>query len=143
MIKFVRTHEYAQIPKYQSEGAVGFDFHSCEEVFIRPFEFAVIPFGLQCEWTGSYELQIRGRSSGYRRGIVVPHGVGTVDPDYRGDLSLPVYNGTNSPIFIGIGERVAQGVLVPSYQTQIIEVDVSELSETSRGSGGFGSTGKH
>lgn len=143
MIKFVRTHKYAQIPQYQSEQAVGFDFHSCEEVFIPSYSFGIIPFGLACEWEGDFELQIRGRSSNYRRGIIIPHGVGTVDPDYRGDLSLPVYNGNNSPLFIGIGERVAQGILVPTYRTEIIEVEEGELSETIRGSGGFGSTGRH
>lgn len=143
MIKFSRTNDNATIPSYHTKAAVGFDFAASEDTFIPAWTTVMVPLGLKCEFSNDLELQIRGRSSNAKRNIIIPHGVGTVDPDYRGELSVPLFNASNHPLFISTGERIAQGVLSPIARQDIQEVDASELSTTSRGEGGFGSTGTH
>lgn len=141
-VKFVLDHDYAVLPEYKTEGAAGFDFYSVEDVVIQPGQIKQVALGLKCEVESGYELQIRCRSSLGRNGLILPHGIGTVDCDYRGPLSVPVANISNGTQFISIGDRVAQGVVAPAIQANIIEVEENELSETSRGQGGFGSTGR-
>lgn len=141
-VKFCLTHDYAALPEYKTEGAAGFDFVAVEEVVIQPGEIKHIPIGLKCEVSQGYELQIRGRSSVGTSGLILPHGIGTVDCDYRGDISVPLANISDGVHFIEIGQRIAQGVIAPAIQVDIIEVGENELSKTSRGSGGFGSTGR-
>lgn len=140
-IKFKKIHPNALVPYYGSEYAAGFDFKSVEEVTINPGEIKLVKFGLQVEFPEGFELQIRPRSGlALKHGITVLNSPGTVDADYRGELGVILINHSKVSFSIGIGDRIAQGVFA-KFEKVNYEV-VEELSETERGSGGFGSTGK-
>jgi dUTP pyrophosphatase len=137
----------AVIPKYATLGAAGFDLVSTEYVKILPGETKLVKTGLSIEVPGGYELQIRPRSgNSLKTNLVVANAPGTVDSDYRGEICVIVYGRPNfsytNEEFLEIkkGDRIAQGVIAPIEQVEFEEV--TELSETQRGSGGFGSTGK-
>lgn len=128
-------------PQYQTEGSAGFDlvayFGPQHRLEIRPGETSVVPTGLRMEIPDGYEMQIRPRSGLARSGLVAAFG--TVDSDYRGEVAVLLHN--NSDVFMSIedGDRIAQGVLAPVTRAQF--EFVNEVSQTARGSGGFGSTG--
>lgn len=131
----------AIIPQYQSQDAAGFDLHSIEDYTIQPAERALIKTGVSIALERGYELQIRPRSGlAFKHGITVLNTPGTVDSDYRGEIMVLLINHSNDEFIIQKGERIAQGVINAIIQAQFEEV--SELSETVRGTGGFGSTGK-
>jgi len=134
------------IPQYETEGAVGLDIQSYVDYDLYPNEQAIISTGLKLQMPQSIpdakmELQIRPRSGlAAKYGITVVNTPGTIDPDYRGEIKIILKN-TGSNLFkIKKGDRIAQGVfnLVP----RIICKETDELTETDRGEGGFGSTGK-
>lgn len=131
----------AIIPQYQSKDAAGFDLHSIENYTIQPNERVLIKTGLSMAIDSGYELQIRPRSGlAYKNGITVLNAPGTIDSDYRGEIMVLLINHSNDEFIIKVGERIAQGVINAIIQTSFIEVE--NLDETKRGSGGFGSTGK-
>lgn len=131
----------AIIPAYQSEDAAGFDLHSIEDYTIQPAERVLIKTGVSIALERGYELQIRPRSGlAFKHGITVLNTPGTVDSDYRGEIMVLLINHSNDEFVIQKGERIAQGVVNAIIQAQFEEV--SELSTTVRGTGGFGSTGK-
>jgi len=131
----------AIIPQYQSKDAAGFDLHSIENYTIQPNERVLIKTGLSMAIDSGYELQIRPRSGlAYKNGITVLNAPGTIDSDYRGEIMVLLINHSNDEFIIKVGERIAQGVINAIIQTSFIEV--KNLDETKRGSGGFGSTGK-
>ena len=131
----------AIIPKYQSKEAAGFDLHSIEDYTIQSNERVLIKTGISLALELGYELQIRPRSGlAYKNGITVLNSPGTVDSDYRGEIMVLLINHSNDEFIIKVGERIAQGVINEIIQADFIEVD--NLDETSRGTGGFGSTGK-
>ena len=110
-------------------------------LIIPPMGRLLIPTGLYFELPESYELQIRSRS-----GLAVKHGIGvltgTVDNAYRGEVHVLLINLGDEPFRIENGDRIAQGVLVPRLSTEFGRLEkINEISETKRGSGGFGSTG--
>ncbi len=112
-----------------------------EGITLQPLERKLIPTGLKIELEHGYEAQIRPRSGlSIKHGISLINCVGTVDEDYRGEVCVPVVNLSNEAYTIQPDERIAQMVIARVEQAKI-EV-VTELSETSRGEGGFGSTGK-
>jgi len=140
ILKVKRLNNEAKIPAYQSEEAAGFDLHSIEDVVINPGERKLIGTGLAFEIEKGYEVQIRPRSGlAFKHGITVLNSPGTIDSDYRGEIKVLLINLGNEKFEIKKGDRIAQAVIAPVIQAEIIEVD--SLSDTKRGAGGFGSTG--
>ena len=141
VLKIKKLNKNAVVPAYQTKEAAGFDLHSIEDVIINPGERKLISTGLAFEIEKGYEVQIRPRSGlAYKHGITVLNSPGTIDSDYRGEIKVLLVNFGNEEFEIKVGERIAQAVVAPVIQAEIIEVE--ELSDTERGSGGFGSTGK-
>lgn len=143
-VKIKKLHPDAVIPQYASEGASGFDLVAVEDVEVWPGETVKVRTGLAFEIPEGYELQIRPRSGiSTKTKIRIPNSPGTVDADYRGEVLVLIENTTdettNALFQIRKGDRIAQGVIVPVVRAEFEEVE--ELSETKRGSGGFGSTG--
>ncbi|MFM6927565.1 MAG: dUTP diphosphatase [Bdellovibrio sp.] len=132
-----------ELPAYQSAGASGVDVRAqlVGPVVLNPGERAMIPTGLSFEIPLGYEIQARPRSGwAAKSGLTVLNTPGTIDADYRGEVKIIVINLGNEPVTINDQERCAQLVIAPVYQAQF-EL-VSDLSETERGAGGFGSTGR-
>jgi len=142
-IHIVRLHPEAMLPEYQTEGAAGADLHAClsEPLTLAPMERHVIPTGLAMAIPRGYEVQIRARSGlSLHHGITMVNGVGTIDADYRGEVGVLVINLGQEPFTIEPGMRIAQ-MVVAQYE-KITWRQVSELDETDRGTGGYGSSGK-
>ena len=140
-LKIKKLTPDAIIPAYQTELAAGFDLHSVEDYVLRKGERKLIKTGLAFEIEEGYEVQIRPRSGlAFKHGITVLNTPGTIDADYRGEIMVLLINLGEDDFEIKKGERIAQAVIAPVIQAEFVEVD--ELSETKRGKGGFGSTGK-
>ena len=143
ILKIQRLEHNKILPEYKTEGASGMDLCAAiaEPVVLKPLERKLIPTGLKIELEKGYEAQIRPRSGmSIKHGITLINCVGTIDEDYRGELCVPVVNLSNEEYAIQPDERIAQMVIAKTEHAKI-EV-VTELSETDRGEGGFGSTGK-
>ncbi len=133
------------LPAYQSSGAAGLDLLAAvpeqTPLILPPGKSALVPTGLTIALPSGYEAQIRPRSGlAARHGITVLNAPGTVDADYRGEVSVLLINHGDAPFAIRRGERIAQMVIAPVAQAQLVAVD--QLSTTDRGSGGYGSTGR-
>ena len=131
------------LPEYKTEGAAGMDLCAAisEPLELKPLERTLIPTGLKIELEQGYEAQIRPRSGmSIKHGITLINCVGTIDEDYRGEVCVPVVNISNEAYTIQPQERIAQ-MVISKYEQAKIEV-VTQLTETIRGEGGFGSTGK-
>lgn len=142
VLKFQKLDNRVQIPQYQTSGSSGMDLCAFleEDVILKPMERKLIPTGLKMEIPIGYEAQVRPRSGlSIKNGITLINCIGTVDADYRGELKVPLVNLGQEEFVIKNGDRIAQMVIMPIVQPQI-EV-VSELSQTQRQEGGFGSTG--
>ena len=140
-LKIKKLNPDAIIPAYQTPLAAGFDLHSIEDCILRPNERKLIKTGLAFEIENGYEIQIRPRSGlAFKHGITVLNSPGTIDADYRGEIMVLLINLGSEDFEIKKGDRIAQAVIAPVIQAEFIEVN--ELSETKRGKGGFGSTGK-
>ena len=130
------------MPSYQTEASAGMDLRAQleEPVRLGPLERAVVGTGLYIELPVGFEAQIRPRSGlAAKQGISVLNSPGTIDADYRGEIGVILVNLSNEPVTVNHGERIAQMVISKHEQAEWIEVD--QLEETTRGSGGFGSTG--
>lgn len=125
------------LPQYKTAGAVGIDLCSAETIVLGKFATHRVKTGVAIELLPGYEAQIRPRSSTSADGVLIH--LGTIDTDYRGELLVIVTN-NDTLLRIERGDRIAQLVIAPVAHCDIIEVD--KLSETGRGIGGFGSTGK-
>lgn len=131
------------LPEYKTEGAAGMDLCAAIEtpVLLKPLERTLIPTGIKIELENGYEAQIRPRSGlSIKHGITLINCVGTIDEDYRGEVCVPVVNLSNKSYTIMPDERIAQ-MIISKVERAIVKVSVV-LSETERGTGGFGSTGK-
>ena len=131
------------IPEYKTEGAAGMDLCAAIErpITLRPLERTLIPTGIKIELEHGYEAQIRPRSGlSIKHGITLINCVGTIDEDYRGEVCVPIVNLSNETYTIQPDERIAQMVIARVEQANI--QIVLNLTETARGAGGFGSTGK-
>ncbi|MBX3722336.1 MAG: dUTP diphosphatase [Turneriella sp.] len=141
-IKFRRIQQEAALPARQSEHAAGYDVHAClaADITIARGKITPVPTGLSVEIPPGYHISIRARS-----GMAVKHGLtpintpGTIDADYRGEIFVPLINLGPADYTIKHGDRIAQLLLEKTYT---IEWQEAELSETTRGEGKFGSTGK-
>ncbi len=131
------------LPAYQSDGASGMDLYAAidKPIVIGPGKTEIIPNGVSVEIPEGYEGQIRGRSGlAFKHGVCTLGGVGTVDNDYRGPLNTCLYNASGLTFNVMPGDRIAQLVICRVERVTVVEVD--ELSETARGEGGMGSTGR-
>ncbi|AUN98179.1 dUTP diphosphatase [Bacteriovorax stolpii] len=134
------------LPSYETTGAAGADVRASlgngEKLLIKPGERVLIPTGLSMEIPHGYEIQVRPRSGlSFKTGLMVLNSPGTIDSDYRGEVKIILGNLGKNDEVINHGDRVAQLVLAPVTQAAYI-VSESELSDTARGTGGFGSTGR-
>ena len=143
VLKIERLPHNKFLPEYKTEGAAGMDLCAAisEPIILKPLERKLIPTGLKIELEHGYEAQIRPRSGlSIKHGVSLINCVGTIDEDYRGEVCVGLVNISNEEYIIQPDERIAQMVIAKVEQANI-EV-VTELSETQRGEGGFGSTGK-
>lgn len=132
------------LPAYQSEHAAGFDLLAAvpedEALPLDPGDRAVVPTGLVFELPQGYEAQVRPRSGlALKHGITVLNSPGTIDADYRGEVKVMLINLGGERFIVERGDRIAQAVIAPVTVTEIAAA--TTLSDTSRGRGGFGSTG--
>ena len=146
-MRIMRLDSRATVPVYKTAGAAGMDLSACfpeavASITIDPGHIVKVPLGIAIAVPVGYEAQIRARS-----GLSANHGVtpvnspGTIDSDYRGEVIVPLINHGREPFTVTQGMRIAQMVIAPVVQVRMIES--SELDETVRGAGGFGSTGRH
>ncbi|MBO5868449.1 MAG: dUTP diphosphatase [Oscillospiraceae bacterium] len=142
-IRVKKVSPNATLPTYGSTGAAGADLYAClqEDAVIKPGETVRIPTGIALEVPAGCAGLIYARSSlGTKRGLAPANKVGVVDSDYRGEISVLLYNHGNETQTIHHGERVAQFLITPVLTPAYVEAE--ELTDTERGAGGFGSTGK-
>jgi len=131
------------LPRKMTDHSAGFDLCAAvkESITIEPGRIAVIPCGFSMALPVGYEAQIRPRSGlASRNGITPVNSPGTIDADYRGEVMTPLINLGSAPFVVERGMRIAQMLIAPVPQVQIVEV--GELDETQRGVGGFGHTGR-
>ena len=162
-MKIKKLFDDVVIPQYATEGSAGFDLvahnfkqlhdqyspstniaiigEGVKSIALTPHSRILIGCGFAVAVPKHHELQIRSRSgNALKKGLVVLNSPGTIDSDYRGEVGVILYNASEFAIEINLGDKIAQAVLAP-YCVADLEV-VEELSETQRGEGGFGSTGK-
>lgn len=132
-----------QLPSYESAAASGFDIRAAlqQSITLEPGQRTLIPTGLAFAIPPGFEIQVRPRSGwAIREGLGVLNSPGTIDADYRGEVKIIVINLGDEPIEINDQDRIAQLVVAPVLQADLQLA--SELNETARNAGGFGSTGK-
>lgn len=130
----------AEAPAYATAGAAGMDLRSLEDLSLAPLERKLVRTGIRIAVPVGFEAQVRPRSGlAIRHGLGLVNSPGTIDSDYRGEISLIMINFGENAVEIVRGERLAQLVLAPVARAELLQVTV--LEETERGSGGFGSTG--
>lgn len=154
VVKFIKLDPRAKIPTYAYDTDSGADIYALEDVFIRKGTVEIVSSGIAVELPPGYELQVRSKSGLASRGIQIANGIGTCDNSYTGKLCAILHNfaceedelvdGFHNFVAFGkqfrAGDKIAQVVISPIQQA--IFEEVNELSETARGDGGFGSTGK-
>jgi len=132
-----------EVPKYKTTGASGMDLMAFvkQPIKLTPKSSCLVPTGLSVAFSKEYEIQIRPRSGlAVKNNISVLNTPGTIDSDYRGEIKIILFNHGNSEFVINNKDRVAQMILTPVQKMELEEVE--NLPDTSRGKGGFGSTGK-
>lgn len=145
LVKIIRINKEFNdlpLPQYATDGSAGMDIYAAvdEPVIIEPLSTVLIPTNIAIELETGYECQVRSRS-----GLAIKHGLfalnapGTIDSDYRGEIKIILSNFGKEPYTVNRGDRIAQIVFAKYERASLIEVPY--LTETSRGSGGFGSTG--
>ncbi|MFV0352002.1 MAG: dUTP diphosphatase [Oscillospiraceae bacterium] len=143
-MKIKKLKEGAHLPQRATEGSAGIDLCAlCEEdIVLAAGQRALVPTGLAIELPGAQYVALVFARSGLalREGLAMANGVGVIDSDYRGEVAVPVINQSDKEIHIANGQRIAQMLVMPVELPQLVLVD--ELSDTERGEGGFGSTGK-
>lgn len=134
----IKLENNGKMPEYKTKGSAGADCFSTSTQEVMPKEVKVIPLGFRVEIPEGYEMQIRPRSGMAKDSHI---GIfGTIDSDYRGVVSAIIFNNSDSVFIVHEGDRIAQAVVAPVTIAKFREVE--SLSETERGTGGFGSTGK-
>jgi dUTP pyrophosphatase len=142
-VEFAKLDPEARLPTQGSAEAAGWDLYALEETTVVRHKSSLIRTGLATAIPSGWEGQIRCRSSLGKKGMIMPNGLGTIDADYRGELMvLATWIGEGDSFVVAIGERVAQMLFAPVPKVTIVETSVEELGTTSRGEGGFGSTGQ-
>ncbi len=143
IINIIKKHPDIILPEYATEHSAGMDIRAyipTDRIIIEPREWASIPTGLCIEVPVGMEVQIRPRSGlAFNHGVTVLNAPGTIDSDYRGEIHVALMNHNTIPFFVLNGDRIAQMVLAKVERACLYKTD--KLSNTSRGEGGFGSTG--
>ncbi len=142
-LRIQRTSDLADLPQYQSEHAAGMDLHAAiaEPIILEPGEIKLIPAGFKMALAPGFEAQVRPRSGlAIKHGISVPNAPGTIDSDYRGEVKVGLINLGRKAFTVEPNMRIAQMVVAAVARCVITEVE--ELDATTRGAGGFGSTGR-
>ncbi|WP_454975959.1 dUTP diphosphatase [Capnocytophaga bilenii] len=142
IVKIINTSTN-ELPAYQTAGAAGLDIRANleESIVLAPLQRTLVPTGLFLEIPEGYEVQVRPRSGlAAKHGITVINAPGTIDSDYRGEVKVPIVNLSDESFTIAHGERIAQ-MIFAKYERVTFQ-QVEELSDTQRGTAGFGSTGK-
>ena len=142
-VDFAKLHPDARLPTQGSADAAGWDLYALEETTVVRHKSSLIRTGLATAIPSGWEGQIRCRSSLGKKGMIMPNGLGTIDSDYRGELMvLATWIGEGDAFVVAKGERVAQLLFAPVQKVTIVETTVESLGTTTRGQGGFGSTGQ-
>lgn len=142
-VEFAKLDPEAKMPTQGSTGAAGWDLYALKETTVVRHKSSLIRTGLATAIPHGWEGQIRCRSSLGRKGMIMPNGLGTIDSDYRGELMvLATWIGEGDTFTVAKGERVAQMLFAPVPKVTLIETTFEELGTTTRGEGGFGSTGQ-
>lgn len=136
------------LPSYETPGAAGADVRAnlmpedrAAGITLKPMQRMIVPTGIRVEIPAGFEVQIRPRSGlAVKHGITLPNTPGTIDSDYRGPLGVALVNLSDVPYTIQHGDRIAQMIVAPVVQAAFAVVEA--LSDTARGAGGFGSTGR-
>ena len=137
------NHSKHPLPAYETAASAGMDLRANldEPIVLAPLGRALVPTGMFVEIPASYEAQIRPRSGlAIKKGITLLNTPGTIDADYRGEIKVILVNLSSEPFTVSDGERIAQMVIAAHEKAEWIEVE--ELAETERGTGGFGHTGR-
>jgi len=138
---FKKVHPDAVLPSYAHPGDAGMDVRSVEDLTIAPGGRALVHTGLIMALPPAYEAQVRPRSGlALKNGVTVLNTPGTIDSGYRGEVGVILINFGDEWFRVNKGDKIAQIVVAPVLQAEIVETD--EIDETDRGEGGFGSTGK-
>jgi dUTP pyrophosphatase len=140
-IKVINNSQHL-LPSYETSASAGLDIRAnlTDSITLKPLERALVKTGIFLEIPVGYEAQVRPRSGlAFKNGVTVLNSPGTIDADYRGEVGVILINLSNQDFLINNGERIAQLVFAKVEQAQWTEVEI--LSDTARGTGGFGSTG--
>ena len=141
-IKIINRSPF-ELPQYATGQSAGLDLRAsiAGEVCLEPHHVTLVPTGIFMELPDGYEAQVRPRSGlAFKHGVTVANAPGTIDPDYRGEVKVALVNLSTQPFVLQPGERIAQLVVARFERVQWQPVE--QLSETSRGDGGFGHTGR-
>jgi dUTP pyrophosphatase len=140
-LKVKKLYAGAKLPEQAHPGDAGMDLFAASEMLIEPGNWVLVKTGISIELPPGTEAQIRPRSGlAYKAGITVLNSPGTIDEGYRGEIGVLLINHDDSPFTVEKGMKIAQ-MVIASVATELQVVEVDELSDTSRGEGGFGSTG--
>ena len=142
LLKRLPHSEGLALPAYQTTGSAGLDLRAAidSDIILQPLDRAVVPTGLRIAIEVGFEGQVRPRSGlAFRHGLTVTNSPGTIDSDYRGEVKILLVNLGPEPVTITRGMRCAQLVIAPVSRAVLKEVE--SLDDTTRGAGGFGSTG--
>jgi dUTP pyrophosphatase len=140
-LRVSRVRPTAVLPRYAHPGDAGLDLCAAEAVTIGGGEWRVVQTGLVIELPPGTEGQVRPRSGlASRHGVTVLNAPGTIDEGYRGEVGVILINHGPLPFTVAVGDRIAQLVVAPRLEVPVVEVE--DLSDTARGAGGFGSTGR-
>lgn len=140
ILKIKKINDKAIIPNYAHEGDAGLDLYSIQELILNPGERGLVHTGIQIELPKNTEAQIRPRSGlALKNGITTLNSPGTIDEGYRGEIGVILINHSNEVFKVEEGMKIAQMVIKPIFQVNIIET--SELSNSERSDNGFGSSG--
>lgn len=140
-VKIKLLSDSARVPTYGTAGAACFDLYAADTVAVAPGRRVSVKTDVAFEVPEGYVLKLYSRSGhGFKHGVRLANGTGIVDSDYRGHVPVCLHNDGNQPFIVELGDRVAQAMIVPVPRVEFQVVD--ELSETVRGEGGMGSTGR-
>lgn len=140
-VKIKKLHPSAFEPTYATDGSACFDLYSPYSELIEPNTKAVLSTELAFEIPQDHAMLVFSRSGhGFNHGVRLSNCVGVIDSDYRGELKVALHNDSNRGFSVWHGDRIAQAMIIPVQKVNFTVVE--DLSETTRGAGGFGSTGK-
>jgi dUTP pyrophosphatase len=142
ILRVKKLSDKAKLPRYMTAGAACADLSALYGTNVPPYSTVVIKTGLAFEVPYGFEVQIRTRSGMAMRDLVVANSPGTIDCDYRGEICVLLRNLSGEEKHVSTGERIAQ-MSIKRVLTHILIDEVEELSDTDRGDGGFGSTGRY